>query len=55
MESKYGMSWEEFKKKFEEGLMGDDADVDYIEWEATLTLIKELKEELEVLEDIVKH
>ena len=31
LEKKYGMSWEEFKRKFEEGTMPDDADVDYVE------------------------
>ena len=55
LEQKYGMSWEEFKKKFEEGSLSDGSDVDYVEWYAAVTLIEELMEEKRVLEDVLER
>lgn len=36
-EEEYGMESEEFKKRLEEGAMGDDAD--FIEWSATIDML----------------
>ncbi|MFQ6055319.1 MAG: hypothetical protein ACE5J3_04980 [Methanosarcinales archaeon] len=42
-EKKYGLSTNEFYKKFKEGEMGDD--IDFMEWEACKELLDELTQE----------
>ena len=54
LEEKYGMTWKEFKVRFEKGDLPDDADRDYVEWEAVVTLLKELKEEEQLLCEILE-
>jgi len=49
------MSWEEFKKKFEEGSLSGGSDVDYVEWYTAVTLIEEMLEEKRVLEDVLER
>ena len=55
LEQKYGVSWEEFKKKFEAEDLPEDSDVDYVEWSAAVTLIRELIEEKKVLENVFER
>lgn len=52
-EKKYGMSFEEFKEKFEKGEIADsysyDVEMDYLEWEG---LISRLDKYIKMLDDL---
>jgi hypothetical protein len=46
-ESRYGWTSEEFYPRFERGELGDD--MDFIEWSATVEMIKNLQSEIDSL------
>ncbi|MEM2144150.1 MAG: hypothetical protein QW279_02225 [Candidatus Jordarchaeaceae archaeon] len=54
LERKYGFGWEEFKKKFENGELPEEADSDYVEWKAAAEILQELVNEGRVLEDLLE-
>jgi len=47
-EKKYGMSSEEFNRRYEKGTMGDE--MDYVEWSATVDMLSGIEKRLSVLQ-----
>jgi len=47
-ERKYGMNSEEFNRRYEKGIMGDE--MDYIEWSATFDMLSGLDKRLSLLQ-----
>ncbi|MBI5602878.1 MAG: hypothetical protein HY879_05945 [Deltaproteobacteria bacterium] len=47
-EKKYGLNSEEFYRRYEKGIMGDD--MDYVEWSATIDMLTGLKKRLSLLQ-----
>lgn len=52
--ARYHMKWEDFKTRFEKGKFGEDADVDFIEWESAVELLKQLRRERDMLKDALE-
>jgi len=53
LERKYAVSWEDFQEKFVKRELGEDADLDYVEWHATMELLKELNKERDLLTEVL--
>lgn len=53
LERKYGIGWEDFQEKFMKRELGEDADLDYVEWHATIELLKELNKEKDLLTEVL--
>ena len=47
-EAKYGLNSEEFRKRYEKGVMGDD--MDYVEWSATVDMLAGVEKRLSLLQ-----
>lgn len=47
-EARYGWTSEEFYPRFERGELGDD--IDFIEWSATIEMVENLQQTIELLE-----
>jgi hypothetical protein len=54
LERKYGLGWEEFRKKFENGELYDECDSDYVEWRTAAEILQELVNEDRVLENLLE-
>ena len=52
--ARYHMKWEDFKTGFEKGKFSEDADVDFIEWESVVELLKQLRRERDMLKDALE-
>jgi len=53
LEERYGVSWEVFEEKFKKGNLAEEADLDYIEWQASMELLKELRRERDQLMEVL--
>ena len=53
LEKKYGVSWEAFREKFVRSELGEDADLDYVEWHAAVELLRELSRESDMLAEVL--
>ena len=53
LERKYAAGWEDFQEKFMKKELGEDADLDYVEWQATTELLKELSKERDLLTEVL--
>ena len=53
MERKYGMKWEVFRQKFATENLGEEADLDYVEWHAATELLRELYKERDFLTEVL--
>lgn len=53
LEEKHGMSWEAFRQKFSKEKLGEEADLDYIEWHAAAELLNELHKERDPLTEVL--
>jgi len=53
LEGRYGVSWEVFEEKFKRGDLAEEADLDYIEWQASMELLKELRRERDQLMEVL--
>ncbi len=53
LEGKYGVSWEAFRERFGRGELGEDADLDYVEWHAAVELHRELRKERDMLTEVL--
>ena len=47
-EAKYGLNSEEFRRRYEKGVMGDD--MDYVEWSAIVDMLAGTEKRLSVLQ-----
>ncbi|MDZ7696256.1 MAG: hypothetical protein U5R49_04760 [Deltaproteobacteria bacterium] len=47
-EEKYGISSEEFNRRYEKGAMGDE--MDYVEWSATVDMLSGIEKRLSLLQ-----
>jgi ABC-type thiamine transport system substrate-binding protein len=52
--ARYRMKWGDFKTRFEKHKFGEDADVDFIEWESAVELLKQLRRERDMLKDALE-
>jgi hypothetical protein len=50
----YHTNWEDFKTKFEKGQLSEDADIDFVEWESTIELLRQLRRERDMLKDALE-
>jgi len=53
LQRKYGVMWEVFSEKFRKGELGEDADLDYVEWHAAVELLGELRREKDMLTEVL--
>lgn len=53
LEEKYGVCWEDFKDRFERGGWKENADLDYVEWQAAVELLEEFRKERDMLREVV--
>ena len=51
---KYGLDWEEFKKRFEKGELPEESDSDFVEWRAAIEILGELTIEERVLRELLE-
>jgi len=47
-EEKYGLKSEEFYRRYEKGMMGDD--MDYVEWSATVDMLSRIEKRMSMLQ-----
>lgn len=53
LQRKYGVTWEVFSEKLRKGELGEDADLDYVEWHAAVELLRELRKERDMLTEVL--
>lgn len=53
LQRKYGAAWDVFSEKFRKGELGEDADLEYVEWHAALELLSELRRERDMLTEVL--
>jgi ribosome-associated translation inhibitor RaiA len=51
---RHRMGWEEFKARLQEGKLDEKADLDFIEWESTVELLRQLRRERDMLKDALE-
>nr|MDO8075741.1 hypothetical protein [Candidatus Freyarchaeota archaeon] len=54
LRGKYGLDWEEFKKRFENGELPEESDSDFAEWRAAIEILGELTPEERVLRELLE-
>lgn len=54
LRGKYGLDWEEFKKRFENGELPEESDSDFVEWRAAIEILGELTPEERVLRELLE-
>lgn len=53
LERRYGVGWEAFRERFGRGELGEEADLDYVEWHAAVELLGELCKERDMLTEVL--
>jgi len=53
LQRKHGVVWEAFSERFGKGELGEDADLDYVEWHAAVELLRELRKERDMLTEVL--
>jgi len=53
LQRKYGVVWDVFSERFRKGELGEDADLDYVEWHAAVELLGELRKERDMLTEVL--
>ena len=53
LQGKYGVGWEAFSERFGRGELGEDADLDHVEWHAAVELLGELRRERDMLTEVL--
>jgi phage-related minor tail protein len=53
LERKYGVGWEVFRERFGSGELGEEADLDYVEWHAAVELLEQLRRERDMLVEVL--
>ena len=53
LQRKYGVVWDVFGERFRKGELGEDADLDYVEWHAAVELLGELRKERDMLTEVL--
>lgn len=53
LERKYGVGWEAFRERFRRKELGEEADLDYVDWHAAGELLVELRKERDMLAEVL--
>jgi len=53
LQRKYGVVWDGFSGRSRKGELGEDADLDYVEWHAAVELLGELRKERDMLTEVL--